>query len=299
MIEKYLGTFPDSAAVNASDELGNTVLHLACMTTPSVVTLLLRSSINVNAQNRSGDTALHLAATSGSSTAVTALLSENGIDSNLKDSSGRTADCVTTDIRIATAIIEHRNRSIGPGDAAMSRPNSIPLPQSIPEVSANVTRNKDGSKHFYAASTAPNPVSAPPQVAPQQPAKSLGSFEERLRAIDCDDFGDWEDPISFKIIQQPILIDRQWYDKNELLKVFKKDQNEIPNPFNRAPIKKAVVMNMKVSESALQEIEAYVLKKEQEAAAKDNRSGPSFFPNVKPAAKAQDSKRTQRSPGRP
>jgi len=81
--------------LNASDNLGNTMLHLSCSSGHLNVTrLLLNKKIDLNRENLLGDTALHKASFRGYSEIVKLLL-ENGIDASRKNKEGKTALDIT------------------------------------------------------------------------------------------------------------------------------------------------------------------------------------------------------------
>jgi ankyrin repeat protein/type II secretory pathway predicted ATPase ExeA len=79
------------AAIDATDEKGNSALILATIANAAaVVELLLDQKANVNQPNLTGDTALSYAAWNGQATILASLL-ENGAKPNTKNHEGRTA----------------------------------------------------------------------------------------------------------------------------------------------------------------------------------------------------------------
>lgn len=75
--------------VDATDNKGNTALHIAAKKNHSqIVSILLKSGLNPNIKNSAGQTALHEAAKEGCIDVVRKLINFQGVDINIKDNNG-------------------------------------------------------------------------------------------------------------------------------------------------------------------------------------------------------------------
>ncbi|KAF9233712.1 hypothetical protein BU15DRAFT_53495 [Melanogaster broomeanus] len=152
------GNLASALEVNAFDNLGRTVLHLACSSTePASLEyarmLLAHPSVNVNIPDKENHwTALHRALYAGNIEAAMMLLKRTDMDTSIKDTEGYTAfDLYNSTVRSAKPSLEgscthlltwgaNRNAALGLGDGNdRAHPDQVVLLKKDVPLPANLT----------------------------------------------------------------------------------------------------------------------------------------------------------------
>jgi hypothetical protein len=146
-LDQVQAAISGGANINATNQLGWTVLHMAVrLQRGDVATLLVQNKANINARDTSGQTPLYLAVESGQRNAVEFLI-QNGADVNITDNNGENALSIAQKIGLTTIsnfLVQHNaSMPTGVNTGTVVNRNGRGMPQGMNNLQGENGMNPD------------------------------------------------------------------------------------------------------------------------------------------------------------